>query len=100
VGLQRLLGLPTPRYRHHLLLLEERGRKLAKLHGAVGAPVLRRRYSAPELCGLLAGWSGIASSSAPCTPASLVAGFSWARVRSADLVVRWTGTELIAVEEQ
>ncbi len=99
-ALQELLGLPAPRYRHHLLLLEERGRKLAKLHGAVGAGELRRRYTGPELCGLLAGWSGIAPDGAPCIPASLVAGFSWARVRSADLVVRWTGSELIAVGER
>jgi glutamyl/glutaminyl-tRNA synthetase len=98
-ALQQLLGLPTPRYRHHLLLLEERGRKLAKLHGAVGAPVLARRYSAPELCGLLAGWSGIAPTSAPCTPASLVAGFSWDNVRGPDVVVRWTGSELITVAQ-
>src|SRR4029077_7991310 len=35
VALQRLLGVATPRYRHHLLLLERRGEKLAKLHGAV-----------------------------------------------------------------
>jgi glutamyl-Q tRNA(Asp) synthetase len=96
-ALQQLLGLPGPCYRHHLLLLEERGRKLAKLHGAVGAPILRRRYGAPELCGLLAGWSGIAPDCAPCTPASLVAGFSWANVRSDDQLVRWTGSELIRV---
>jgi glutamyl-Q tRNA(Asp) synthetase len=96
-ALQQLLGLPAPRYRHHLLLLEERGRKLAKLHGAVGAAQLRRRYAAPALCGLLAGWSGIAPGTAPCTPASLIAGFSWATVRTADLVVRWTGSELVSV---
>ncbi len=40
VALQRLLGLPTPAYRHHLLLLEECGVKRAKLHGAVGAKEL------------------------------------------------------------
>ncbi len=95
-ALQQLLGLPTPLYRHHLLLLEERGRKLAKMHGAVGAPALRARYSGAQLCGLLAGWSGLAPDTAPCTPVSLVAGFSWARVRAADLVVRWDGRELSA----
>src|SRR5690606_12188084 len=35
VMLQRLLGVPTPRYRHHFLLLEESGDKLAKLHGSI-----------------------------------------------------------------
>ena len=36
--LQALLGLPTPRYRHHRLLLGEDGRRLAKRSGA---PALR-----------------------------------------------------------
>jgi glutamyl/glutaminyl-tRNA synthetase len=51
VALQRLLGIATPRYRHHLLLLERRGAKLAKLHGAVGFAELRAAYRAPALCG-------------------------------------------------
>ena len=54
VVLQRALGLSTPRYRHHLLLLEPRGEKLAKLHGAVGWRELRERYSSEALCGWLA----------------------------------------------
>jgi len=36
--LQALLGLPTPLYRHHPLLLDAQGRRLAKRHGA---PTLR-----------------------------------------------------------
>ena len=32
--LQALLGLPTPLYRHHPLLLDAQGRRLAKRHGA------------------------------------------------------------------
>ena len=39
VLLQQLLGLPRPRYRHHLLLLEPRGDKLAKLHMDQSAPM-------------------------------------------------------------
>ena len=34
VLLQALLGLPTPRYRHHALLLDEEGRRLAKRKGS------------------------------------------------------------------
>ncbi|OGV71278.1 MAG: hypothetical protein A3K18_01960, partial [Lentisphaerae bacterium RIFOXYA12_64_32] len=49
VALQRCLGLPTPAYRHHLLLLEPRGDKLAKLHGSVGTSLLRPRYTPPAL---------------------------------------------------
>lgn len=94
VALQRLLGLPTPAYRHHLLLLERRGHKLAKLHGAVGAPQLRAAYTAPELCGWLAWCVGLADTPRPCAPAELLGGFAWERVRAADRLVRWTGARL------
>ena len=39
--LQALLGLPTPRYRHHPLLLDERGQRLAKRNGAPALAELR-----------------------------------------------------------
>lgn len=94
VALQRLLALPTPRYRHHLLLLEARGEKLAKLHGAVAAPDLRAHLSGADLCGLLAHAVGLRDEPGPCTPQSLVGAFTWARVRGDDLVVSWDGSRL------
>ena len=95
VALQRLLGLPQPRYRHHLLLLEERGGKLAKLHGAVGADALRARYDAPAVCGLLAHAAGLARTSEPTAPAELLAGFAWDLVARDDRVLRWDGERLV-----
>jgi len=89
VLLQRLLGLPTPRYRHHFLLLEPAGDKLAKLHGSIPFTQLRARYDGPSLCGHLAHLAGIAATPAPTTPHDLVATFDWARVRRDDVVVRW-----------
>ncbi len=116
VMLQRLLGMPTPRYRHHFLLLEARagsinsgprrsedrnhlaaraplagpGRgKLAKLHGSIPFSELRARHDGPGLCGLLAHAAGLAATPAPCRPADLVAGFDWRRVPAADRVARW-----------
>jgi glutamyl/glutaminyl-tRNA synthetase len=94
VALQRLLGLPLPRYRHHLLLLEERGGKLAKLHGAVGADELRARYDAPGLCGVLAHAAGLTPAPEPTTPAALREGFRWDRVSRDDRVLRWDGKRL------
>lgn len=41
VLLQRLLGLPTPGYRHHPLLVDRDGRRLAKRHGAPALATLR-----------------------------------------------------------
>ena len=94
VALQRVLGLPTPTYRHHLLLLERRDHKLAKFHGAIGAAELRRHYGAAELCGWLAAAAGLLPNPVACTPAELLRGFSWERVRREDVLVRWTGQRL------
>jgi glutamyl/glutaminyl-tRNA synthetase len=94
VAIQRLLGLPQPGYRHHPLLLEERGGKLAKLHGAVAAAELRARYDAPALCGVLAHAAGLLAAPEPVTPTELLAGFAWERVASFDRVLRWDGERL------
>jgi glutamyl-Q tRNA(Asp) synthetase len=95
--LQRALGLPTPSYRHHLLLLEERGAKLAKLHGAVGWQALRKRSSPEALCGWLAWVAGLQPEPRPRSPIGLLADFDWSRVRSDDAIVRWTGRELVRI---
>lgn len=94
VALQRLLGLPTPVYRHHLLLLEERGGKLAKLHGAVGVDALRQVYSPDALVGWLAFACGIRDGPTPLSARALLADFRWERVRRRDRVARWTGRSL------
>ncbi len=91
VVLQRELGLATPNYRHHLLLREARGDKLAKLHGAVGWQELRGRYTANEFCGWLAQATGLHDRATPTSPGELLRGFDWKRVRQDDLGVRWTG---------
>ena len=96
-ALQDLLGLPRPAYRHHLLLLEERGPKLAKLHGAVGTAELRRVYSARALCGWLAHAAGLLARPEEVTPAELLPAFDWSRVANEDRVVRWTGEALVLV---
>lgn len=88
VALQRALDLPTPIYRHHALLLERRGEKLSKLHGAVDVPVLQRLYGPEELCGLLAGFVGIGDGGR-CAPRDLVSGFDWSRVRDEDVLIEW-----------
>ena len=85
VVLQRALGLPTPSYRHHLLLLEPRGEKLAKLHGAVGWRELRERYTAQALTGWLAQRAGLRETAAPVSPRELLADFAWQRVRRDDV---------------
>jgi len=95
VALQRCLGLAAPHYRHHLLLLEARGDKLAKLHGAVDLEALRARYTAAELCGWLAWAAGLLPAVLPTSPAGLLRSFAWSSVRTADQQVRWTGRRLL-----
>jgi glutamyl/glutaminyl-tRNA synthetase len=98
VALQQLLGTPTPRYRHHLLLSEERGEKLAKFHGAVATAELRRHYDSPRLCGVLAAAAGLLATPSPISPGELLADFTWERVSTRDCVVRWTGDALQIID--
>lgn len=98
VRLARLLGEPVPSYRHHLLLLERHGGKLAKLHGAVGIDDLRAHHDAPALCGMLAACAGLRPDETPVTPRELLADFDWARVRGDDRVVEWRDGRLHAFD--
>ncbi len=92
--IQRALGLPTPRYRHHFLLLETNGGKFAKFHQSVSVPTLRQHYSPESLCGWLAWAAGLRSRPVPVTPAELVSEFDWKKIRTDDLAVTWDGSRL------
>jgi len=100
VALRRLLDLPVPVYRHHLLLLEPRGEKLAKLHQSIGADVLRRHLSPDELRGFLAWVSGLTPGPEAVTMADLLAEFDWSRVGLGDRVVAWDGAALTLAPSQ
>lgn len=95
VRIQQALGLPTPAYRHHLLLIAEEGGKLAKLHGSIPASRVRRTYDGPALCGALAYACGLRPTAAPVTPTALLPDFAWARVRRDDVRVVWRDGALI-----
>ena len=89
LALMELLDIPAPVYRHHFLLLEPRGEKLAKLHGSIGTPTLREHYGPRELCGVLANIAGIREEPTPCTPEQLLENFSWDNVSQDDIILRW-----------
>jgi glutamyl/glutaminyl-tRNA synthetase len=101
VALHRALGLPTPRYRHHFLLLETRaGAKLAKLHGSIPLPALRARYrDGAALCGVLAHGAGLAEEPSPIAPRELVAGFAWSRVSTGDRVARLDAGGALVIQD-
>jgi glutamyl-Q tRNA(Asp) synthetase len=86
VMLQRLLARPPVSYRHHFLLLEAAGDKLAKLHGSLPFSQLRQRFTGPALCGVLAHLAGLIDQPRNITPAELLADFDWDRVTTEDRV--------------
>lgn len=90
VLIQRALGLPTPKYRHHFLLLEAANEKLAKLHGSIPFSALRAYHSGPALCGVLAHAAGLIDATRDVTPAELVDSFDWSRVPAEDRIARFT----------
>ena len=98
IALQRLLALATPRYRHHLLLLEPAGEKLAKLHGSIPWSQVRTRHEAAALCGILAHAAGLIERARDCTPRDLVGGFDWNRISPRDRVVRFDPERGIVIE--
>jgi len=86
-----LLGLEWPTYRHHLLLLEPAGGKLAKLHGSVGFESVRAHMDGAALTGLLAAAVGLRGAPVPTMPGELVRDFDWSKVRREDRAVTWDG---------
>lgn len=83
VMLQRLLGLTTPRYRHHFLLLEtDRAGKLSKLHASLPYSQLRAGLAPAEILGRLAHVAGLLDAPRPCRADELV--LDWARVPLTD----------------
>jgi hypothetical protein len=73
-----------------VLLLEAKGEKLSKLHGAVDIRALAGRYDAPELCGLLAYFVGLVPEGTRCRPVDLVPEFDWSRVAGSDIPLDWS----------
>lgn len=98
-ALGQLLGLPIPSYQHHLLLLEPRGGKLAKLHGSLPASQLTGVAPAEAWLGALSYLAGLRTQAEPTTAMSLLSDFDWSLLRQDDRVVSleggqlWVGTE-------
>jgi glutamyl-Q tRNA(Asp) synthetase len=91
---QQMLSLPKLIYRHHFLLLEKSGDKLAKFHQSVAVPDLKCHYTAEALCGWLACIAGLRGKPLPVSPRDLVDSFSWSQVRKEDFGIAWDGSSL------
>ncbi|MCI9120739.1 MAG: tRNA glutamyl-Q(34) synthetase GluQRS [Oscillibacter sp.] len=84
---QRLFGLPEPRYVHIPMLLDSKGARLAKRRGGLSLVQLRQRKSPEEVVGALAYLAGLQPRPEPRTAASLTADFSWDRVPREDVLL-------------
>lgn len=94
VALARMLGMPSPTYRHHLLLLEARdgtAEKLAKLHGSLPLSQLRATHTPAMLRGVLAYMAGLVPEPSAVSLNELRSCFAWEKVRRDDVLVRWDG---------
>ena len=88
IYLQRLLGLPTPRYIHIPLMLDDKGRRLAKRDGDLDLTTLSRAMSPQAILGMLACSLGILEENRPATLDELVRAFDWRRVGTQDVRLR------------
>ncbi len=88
IYLQELLGLPTPKYYHVPLLVDESGRRLSKRDGDLDLGVLRERLTPEELLGRLAWAAGLLGRYAPVSADDLVSHFDWEKVKRGNIIIR------------
>ena len=88
IYLQELLDLPTPRYYHVPLLIDESGRRLSKRDGDLDLGVLRENMTPEQLLGRLAWAAGILDADMPASAAELVTVFDWDKVQRDNIVIR------------
>jgi len=81
IALQRALGLPTPSYLHHAVVINARGEKLSK---QTGAPALDAH---DRLAALTRAWEFLSQPPPPAASASVADFWQWARLA-------WTPTLL------
>ncbi len=85
IQLIEALGASRPAYAHLPLVVNAEGEKLSKRDAALTLASLREAGVAPQrLTGYLAFALGLLDAPEPCSPAELVAGFDWERVRRED----------------
>jgi len=100
VALRADLGLPVPNYIHHPLLMERRGKKLAKLHGSLPVQSVLAKHSPQDILGKLGMWFGLRTTDQAVSLKALIEGFEWAKVASHDLVVELADEGLSATIHQ
>ncbi len=89
--LYRLLGYAAPSFSHVPLLVDERGVRLSKRHGALAVAVLRERgVRAEKIIGLLAWLAGLLPALEEAQPQELVNLFDLKKISRQDIIVSET----------
>lgn len=86
IYLYRLLGYEPPRFAHLPLIVNDAGVRLSKRDASLSMAELRRRYTAPELIGLIARMAGLTHDAAPITPRDLILAFSTATIPAVESI--------------
>ena len=83
--LQRLLGYDAPEYMHIPLLVDARGRRLAKRDKDLDLSALSQRFTPEEILGRLAYSAGLLDEVRPVSLEGLIRLFDWEKVKRDDL---------------
>ena len=86
IYLYRLLGYEPPRFAHLPLIVNDAGVRLSKRDSSLSMAELRRRYTAPELIGLIAKMAGLTPDAAPITPRDLIPFFTPATIPAVESI--------------
>ncbi len=86
IYLYRLLGYEPPRFAHLPLIVNDTGVRLSKRDSSLSMAELRRRYTAPELIGLIARMAGLTPDAAPITPRDLIPAFNPAAIPATESI--------------
>ena len=85
------LGFQAPHYIHHPLLINESGQRLCKRDHDMDLGVLQEKHVSPEeIIGRLAYLAGLIPEPTPALPHDLLPFFSWQKVATRDIMVRWS----------
>lgn len=80
------LGYSSPEFIHLPLLCNEAGQRLSKRDRSLDMGVLRDRFSAQEITGILAYYAGLIDMPEPIAAKELLCDFSWSKVPCHDVV--------------
>lgn len=87
IKLCRLLGFTPPQFCHVPLLVNNSGQRLSKRDKSLALDVIRERYTAQQVIGLLAHATGLTRTPDPITPQELLECFDTRKIPTTDILI-------------